>query len=80
MQQSDTERVERIAQQLAAYFDTHPNASDSIEGVHWWIPTLATEPPTLIEQALELLVARGVARKKTPPGGGTAYSAAKKKP
>lgn len=84
MQQSDDSRddsrIEWITTLLAAYWRRHPNAADTVEGVAWWIPELASESPALVVRALDVLVARKVAHKRQRADGTVIYSAQKTDP
>lgn len=59
---------------IATYWQSHPNAADSEEGIVWWIPDLEAEPTTLVQRALALLVERGIARAKRGSDGTVIYS------
>ena len=71
---SDQQRVEKIAGLIAMYWEEHPNAADSEEGIVWWLPELRAESSDLLQQALTLLVTRGVARAKRGSDGRVIYS------
>ena len=73
MPQSDQSRIEYVGSLIAAYWETHPDAADAVEGVVWWIPELSLEPKSRIRTALELLVVRGLARKRQAPDGSVIY-------
>ena len=75
MQQSEADRIEKIATLIAEYWQAHPNAADAIEGIVWWMPELASEPDQAVQAALDLLVSRNVARKKSRADGTVIYSA-----
>jgi hypothetical protein len=74
MQSTDEQRVETIAGSIAAYWQSHPNAADSMEGIVWWIPSLRTESSELLQRAMALLVERGIARVKRGIDGHAIYS------
>jgi hypothetical protein len=74
MQSPDEQHVEWIAGLIAMYWQSHPNAADSEEGIVWWIPDLQAEPTELVKRALALLVERGVARAKRGTDGNIMFS------
>ncbi len=63
-------RIDQIASAIERYVALHPNASDTIDGIHrWWLmhEPLA-EDTTLIEPALTRLIERGIMMRRTLPG------------
>lgn len=74
MQSSEEQQVESVADLIATYWQSHPNAADSPEGIVWWTPELRAQPQALLTQALTLLVQRGVARSKRGLDGNVVYS------
>lgn len=74
MQSTDEQRVETIAGSIATYWQSHPNAADSVEGVVWWLPELRAESAELLQRAMALLVERGIARAKRGSDGHVVYS------
>jgi len=73
MQQSEQSRIENVGSLITAYWVAHPDAADAVEGVVWWIPELSSEPKSRIRAALEMLVNRGLARKRHRPDGTVIY-------
>lgn len=70
--------VERVAGWIAAYMALHPSAADSEEGIaQWWLPSSGTATPVaVVRDALELLVARGLAVRTALPDGRAIYRGA----
>jgi len=62
--------IERIASAIERYVALHPNASDTIDGIHrWWLMNEPlAEDTTLVEPALTRLIERGVLMRRTLPG------------
>jgi hypothetical protein len=60
MPQQEPARIRSIAQQIRAYLDAHPKATDTVEGIAgWWLPQPeAGADPEWVQQALDYLVAR----------------------
>ena len=76
----EADPVASVMEHVLAYLRAHPRASDTAEGiVQWWLPR-ESRPPHLFEvkQALERLVAAGLIRAESVPGGGTVYGRARK--
>ena len=69
-------RIERIASAIERYLALHPNASDTIDGIHrWWLmDEPLAEDTTLIEPALTRLIERGVMIRRTLPGDAALFS------
>lgn len=72
----DNDSVQVIAKTIEAYLDLNPDAADSAEGIRrWWLPAgLAQEPPEIVEDALDRLVAAGVIRRQPLPDGRVLYA------
>ena len=70
--------MEAIAAAILAHLAAHPFAADSADGVaRWWLgSSLAHVPPGQVEQALDLLVARGALRRLKLMDGTILYSQA----
>jgi hypothetical protein len=56
---------------LERYLEQHPEAADSAPGVaQWWLPSVGVElPEAVVQQALEVLEARGQVLRTTLQGG-----------
>ena len=69
-----------IAQEIKHYFEAHPNAADSIDGIiNWWLQRQRyLNAIEKIDQALEYLVVHGEIKKTEIPGGRIIYSNAEK--
>jgi hypothetical protein len=59
--QSDAETVARVRRAILDYLGDHANAADTREGIaDWWLPVeQRAVDRTVVEQALEALVAEG---------------------
>ena len=70
--------IEKLALEITEYFDLHPNAADSIEGiVRWWLKKQENVVrEELVLQAIEYLCETNVAIKSTGKSGKTIYSSA----
>ena len=73
----DDEMVRRLELAISAYFASHPNAADSIEGIRcWWLDPQHTDASEeQVQRALAALVKRGVARRTELPDGHVIYRA-----
>ena len=60
-----------LADEIAAYLESHPDAADSFEGiVTWWLDRQRyARAKRSVEQALERLQARGLVRIDDTPAG-----------
>ena len=69
-----------IAAAIRRYVIAHPEAADTLEGIHrWWLlPTLHEESVVSVEQAVERLVAEGVLRQMSLEDGRVIYSYARR--
>lgn len=76
MDNDDERDVEIIATDIMEYLQSHPRAGDSAQGVaRWWLkPSHDTVPLEQVEDALELLVSRGVLRRLMLANGSVLYS------
>ncbi len=74
------ETVSEIAEQILSYLNSHPDASDTLEGiVKWWLMQQKIELAKAdVEKALELLVSKHLAHKHIYPDGSIHYSIMKK--
>jgi hypothetical protein len=68
-------RVAQLARELSRYLETHPEASDTLDGIaRWWLARQRYDDAReLVGEALELLVDCGVVRKRTLPDGVTLF-------
>lgn len=71
----DEQRVTRISEAIVSYFDSHPNAADSVTGImQWWLPRSLSAPDVMeVKTALDRLVAAGRARRSLLPDGTELY-------
>ena len=69
--------VQQAMEAIEAYFQRHPWAADSEQGIaQWWLPTVGVEASAeQVRQALEVLAQRGVVERALTPGGGVIYRA-----
>jgi hypothetical protein len=65
---------------IRRYIHAHPDAADTIDGIHrWWLlPTLQDESRQLVADALDSLVQEGVMRQVTLEDGRVIYSSARR--
>ena len=70
------ESLDAIAAAILGHLDRHPLAADSASGVaQWWLgPVHARATLEQVEQALDMLVARGQLRRLALSDGTTLYS------
>lgn len=70
------ETTRAVASAIERYLAEHPNASDSLEGVHrWWLPPHAPAvAQQVVERALEWLVGRGVVEKRVHADGRVVFA------
>lgn len=73
--------IQRLADKIADYLARHNNAADTVDGVNrFWLEGGANEAPARkIEQALELLIGRGVVNATLLADGKILYSLNKKR-
>ncbi len=65
-----------IRHDVLAHTTTHPNASDTVEGIaRWWLHSAASAPLDLIRATLEAMVVEGLLVRSTGPGGIVRYAA-----
>ncbi len=69
--------VQAIAGDVQRYLALHPDAADSIEGIHrWWLSReLSRESAETVERALEMLIADGLLMRRRLPDGHAVYAA-----
>ncbi len=72
------DEIASLADEIRAYLEAHPNASDSLEGVvTWWLTRQRyKQARDRIQRALVYLVNEGVVKEVRTPGGRTVYSSA----
>jgi hypothetical protein len=72
--------VHDIASAIRGYIHAHPEAADSIDGIHrWWLlPALRDEAPELVEAAVAQLVEEGVLRRVALEDGRVIYWSGRK--
>jgi hypothetical protein len=68
-------RAAQVARQVVRYLETHPDASDTIDGIaRWWLARQRLDDAReIVRVALDLLVDRGVLYTRTLPGGVTLF-------
>lgn len=71
-----------IAEQIMQYFEHHPHARDTVEGItRWWLVRQRFETSLeLVQRALDHLVAESKIERKPTPGGKDLYALAPTKP
>ncbi len=69
-----------VATEIRRYLESHPNATDSLDGVQrWWLLPGAVEAPSpSVQQALDLLVHEGAVIKKILPDGTIVYASSQR--
>lgn len=74
--------MHEIAGGVRRYVRSHPEAADSVDGIHrWWLdPALRDEARERVLDALERLVGEGVLRRVTLEDGQVIYSGARSQP
>jgi hypothetical protein len=75
------ETAHDIAVAIRGYLLTHPDAADSVDGIHrWWlVPRLRDEGRELVESALRRLVAEGILRRIAREDGRVIYTSGRKR-
>jgi hypothetical protein len=75
MTQNETARDDLITE-LLRYVVAHPNAKDTIDGIEkWWLPkSTKREGKRRLEEALNLLAAKGWLNARSSPQSETIYS------
>ena len=75
MTDAGSSRIEDLAELVSSYLRAHPDASDTIEGIaRWWLSRQRLDDAKeIVNEALELLVARGVVEKRTMANGVTLF-------
>jgi hypothetical protein len=72
----DADVVRAITEAIRRYVIAHPEAADTLEGIHrWWLPpALHDEPRGRVEQVVAQLVAVGILREVAREGGRVIYA------
>jgi hypothetical protein len=75
MTQNETARDDLITE-LLRYVVAHPNAKDTIDGIEkWWLPkSTKREGKRRLEEAINLLAAKGWLNARSSPQSETIYS------
>jgi hypothetical protein len=75
-QAGDQKAVESVAAGIRHYLASHPEAGDSVEGIHrWWLSgDAAQESRDTVERALGRLVDEGVLVRRRLPDGEAFYA------
>lgn len=76
----DYQELSSVVVEITNYFETHPCAADSLEGIaKWWLTKRHPSVPLeMVEQALEYLCDDGKVIKTKGQSGNTIYSLAQK--
>jgi len=69
--------IQDIAQVIERYLSAHPNAADTVDGMinHWLRRERVKTTPQQVQQAISLLVDRGLLCQRNLPDGTTLYVA-----
>ena len=72
---SDEEGISTVANAISRYLSSHPRAADSVEGIRrWWLaPLRYDEAVTVVQHALDRLLAEGVVAREAMPDGRVIY-------
>jgi hypothetical protein len=78
----DDKTIRSIADEIARYFDDHPNAADTAEGIcRWWLARQRSEYSIEdVQAALDGLVARAVVCRRDVPGKPPVYKRGRRSP
>ncbi len=69
------EHVTEVVDALLRYLDTHPDASDTLDGIaRWWLPPTLHAEADLVRMALDRLMAQGIMRQHTNADHHVLYS------
>ena len=73
--QASISALEGLCREILDYFQTHPNAADTVEGIaNWWLPRQRYETTRArIQLALDRLVAEGLVEAKLLADGAMVY-------
>lgn len=71
----DEDAVHAIAAEIRNYLAVHPDAADSVAGIHrWWLPPkFSAEHSSVVEEALDRLVFASLIRARHLPDGAIVY-------
>lgn len=74
--------IDAVASEIIGYLCTHPEAADSVSGIHrWWLQSkFSTEHSWVVEQALSKLVEAGVVRVRLLSDGTRVYGSNERNP
>jgi hypothetical protein len=74
------DEIALVAEEIARYLAAQPRAADSIEGIRrWWLaPRIGERRHAVVQAALELLAAQGVAAQRLLSDGTAVWSAAER--
>lgn len=78
MASSSHERAHEVSEVVERYLLAHPDASDTLDGIaRWWLLRQRNEDAReLVQEALDLLVQRGVVQQRVSVDGVTLFSSA----
>lgn len=78
----DADAVDVIAAEIRSYLAAHPEAADSVAGIHrWWLPPkVSAEHSSVVEQALDRLVLASLVRVRYLPDGAIVYGGIERDP
>ena len=62
--------ADRIASEILSYFNSNPDAEDTLDGISKWLDTESRGP---LDKALRTLVEKGLLKKRLRPDGQVAY-------
>jgi hypothetical protein len=77
MSDEPDEVVQAVAADIGRYLQRYPNAADTVEGIaRWWLGGRCHENELRrVQQAIAVLVERGLMQKQTLPDGAEIYRA-----
>jgi hypothetical protein len=77
MSDEHDEAVQAVAADIGCYLKRHPDAADTAEGIaRWWLGGRYYENELqLVQEAIAVLVKRGLMQWQTLPGGAEIYRA-----
>jgi hypothetical protein len=73
------EHTEEVADLVSRYLLAHPNASDTLDGIaRWWLSRQRQDDAKeIVQEALDLLVERGVVERRSMIDGVTLFRSAR---
>lgn len=75
------ERVTEVVDALLRYLATHPDASDTLDGIaRWWLPSTIHAEADLVRVALDRLMAQGIMRQRINADRHVLYSGREEPP